>query len=59
MDGYDKDLNIAFEYDENIHHYGYTEELSEKDIKKMNYIKEKLHCRFFRYNEKTNELKEW
>jgi hypothetical protein len=59
LDGYDKDLNIAFEYDENKHHYGYTEELSEKDIKKMTYIKEKLHCRFFRYNEKTDELKEW
>lgn len=34
-------------------------ELNEKDLKKMNYIKEKLNCRFFRYNESLNELKEF
>lgn len=59
LDGYDKELNIAFEYDEPKHHYGYNDELSKKDLEKMKYIKEKLHCRFFRYNEKTGELKEW
>lgn len=52
LDGYDKSLNIAFEYDENKHHYGYDDELSEKDVKKMKYIKKKLNCRFFRYNVK-------
>ena len=58
LDGYDSNLNIAFEYDEK-RHYNSNGELNEKDIKKMTYIKENLHCRFFRYNEKTNELKEW
>ena len=59
LDGYDSNLNIAFEYDERKHHYGYSDELSEKDIKKMEYIKEKLNCRFFRYNESLDELKEF
>ena len=59
LDGYDSNLNIAFEYDERKHHYDYSEKLSDKDIKKMEYIKEKLNCRFFRYNEATNELKEF
>lgn len=58
MDGYDKDLNIAFEYDEPKHHYGYNDTLSEHDIIKMQYIKEKLNCRFFRYNEKLDQLYE-
>jgi hypothetical protein len=59
LDGYYKELNIAFEYDENKHHYGYNDELSEKDLKKMKIIKEKLHCRFFRYNVRKKELKEF
>lgn len=59
LDGYDKNLNIAFEYDENKHHYGYDDELSDEDKKKMEYIKKKLNCRFFRYNVKKNELKEY
>ena len=58
LDGYDSSLNIAFEYDEKKH-YNSNGELNEKDLKKMNYIKEKLNCRFFRYNESLNELKEF
>ncbi len=59
LDGYDQELNIAFEYDETHHHYDVFDSLSEKDYEKMNYIKEKLKCRFFRYNEVKNELKEY
>ena len=59
LDGYDQELNIAFEYDETRHHYNIFDNLSEKDYEKMNYIKEKLGCRFFRYNETKNELKEF
>ena len=59
IDGYDKNLNIAFEYDE-IRHYEDVSKniLKEEDIKRMNIIKEKLHCRFFRYNEKLKLLYE-
>lgn len=53
VDGYDKDLNIAFEYDEPKHYKDVEDNiLTDRDISRMNYIKEKLKCRFFRYNEK-------
>ena len=52
IDGYDKDLNIAFEYDEPKHYKDKEHNiLSEYDIKRMNKIKDKLHCEFWRYNE--------
>ena len=44
-------------YDE-PHHYNIYGQLKEKDIKRMIEIKNHLHCRFYRYNEKTKELKE-
>lgn len=55
LDGYDKELNIVVEYDE-PHHYVNVDKniLTEKDIYRMNYIHEKLNCRFFRYNEKLD-----
>lgn len=59
LDGYDKDLNIVFEYDE-PHHYKDIEHniLSDRDIRRMQYIKEQLKCKFYRYNEKLNLLYE-
>ena len=52
VDGYDKDLNIVFEYDE-IRHYTNKENniLKEKDIKRQQNIINELHCEFWRYNE--------
>lgn len=58
LDGYDKELNIAFEYDEYNHHYDRQGNLLEKDIKRQNYIIKELGCRFFRYNVRTNTLYE-
>lgn len=59
LDGYDKDLNIAFEYDEPGHYVDvYNNILSDRDIERQNYIIEKLNCRFFRYNEKLDLLYE-
>ena len=57
LDGYDKDLNIVFEYDE-PHHYidVYNNILTNKDLYRQNYIIEKLHCEFWRYNEKLKLL---
>lgn len=59
LDGYDKDLNIAFEYDEKRHYLdAYENILKEKDYKRMCFIHTKTNCRFFRYNEKLNLLYE-
>lgn len=55
LDGYDKKLNIAFEYDE-PKHYIENNKLCEKDIHRQNIIINKLHCKFYRYNEKLNLL---
>ena len=55
LDGYDKERNIVFEYDEPGHYENvYENILKEKDIKRQNYIKEKLNCKFYRYNEKLD-----
>lgn len=58
IDGYDKDKNIAIEYDES-RHYDKRGNLKEKDIIRMNRIYEKIHCEFYRYNETTNVLKKY
>jgi hypothetical protein len=52
LDGYDKDLNIVFEYDERRHYSDvYNNILNKKDIERQNEIINELHCDFYRYNE--------
>lgn len=52
IDGYDKDLNIVFEYDEPRHYKDLINNiLNEKDIQRQNNIINKLNCQFWRYNE--------
>lgn len=52
LDGYDKELNIAFEYDEPKHYIDKENNvLRDYDIHRMNRIKEILGCTFWRYNE--------
>ena len=58
VDGYDTDKNVVFEYDES-HHFNVNGTLREKDIKRMNEIKLHLNCKFIRYNEKLNQIKEY
>ncbi len=58
IDYYEPNLNIVIEYDEKLH-YNVDGSLKQKDINRMNSIKNLLKCKFFRYNEKTEELKEY
>jgi len=57
IDAYDKNNNIAIEYDE-PKHYDSNGNLKNRDIIRQNEIIDKLKCKFFRYNEKKNELYE-
>jgi hypothetical protein len=57
VDYYEPSLNIVVEYDEPRHYI--NGELKEKDVKRMDEIKQCLGCKFLRYNEKKKELKEY
>jgi len=55
LDGYDKNLNIVFEYDENkSKHTSLKGQI--KDKYRQLYIMEKLNCEFWRYSERENLL---
>jgi hypothetical protein len=58
VDYYEPNLNIVVEYDE-PKHYNIDNTLKKRDLVRMNEIKEYLHCKFLRYNEKLKELKEY
>ena len=58
VDGYDKSKNIVVEYNEH-HHYNGFGILKNKNIDRMKIIKDNLKCEFWRYNEKTTELKKY
>jgi len=59
VDGYDKKKNIVIEYDEPLHYLKTTGKLKEKDIIRMDEIKQHLNCKFIRYNELKNEIREY
>ena len=56
-DGYDKEKNIVFEYDES-HHYYKDGSLKCKDIKRQIEIIKYINCKFIRYNERDDKLYE-
>ena len=57
LDGYDKEKNIVFEYDEPKHYKDVQNNiLNDKDIQRQQNIINKLHCEFWRYNEFLNLL---
>lgn len=57
LDGYDKERNIAFEFNE-IGHY-LTQEKIEKDEYRRRYIIKELNCEFFVFNDKEKQFEEY
>lgn len=58
VDGYDKEKNVIFEYDE-PHHFNKNGTLKEKDIIRMYEIINYLKCKCIRYNEKLKNYSEY
>lgn len=57
VDGYDKEKNIVFEYDEPEHYKDvHNSILKEKDLERQRKIIEETGCIFYRYNEYMNLL---
>lgn len=57
FDGYDKERNIVFEYDEPRHYIDIENNiLCDKDIERQNYIIKNLNCEFYRYNEAIDKF---
>lgn len=56
-DAYCPEYNVWFEYDEPYHYVDGT--LRAKDVERMNEIISTLGCSFWRFNEKTNELRRY
>ena len=54
VDGYDKEKNVVFEYDEPQHYSNGN--LKEHDVKRMEEIKGELRCKFLRYDERNKIL---
>jgi very-short-patch-repair endonuclease len=57
VDYYEPTQNIVVEYDEPRHYKSGM--LREKDIYRMEAIKQHLGCQFWRYDEYNNTLKQW
>ncbi len=56
MDGYDREKNVVFEYDE-PHHYQINDELKSKDkIRQQRIIENIKPNSFIRYDERNNKL---
>lgn len=53
LDGYDKNLNIVFEYDEKQHN---KSKAKEHDLYRQKFIIDKLNCEFWRYDESKDLL---
>jgi hypothetical protein len=57
VDYYEPSVNIVIEWDESRHYvFG---QLKKRDIDRMSEIKKFLNCKFYRYNEMENELREY
>lgn len=57
VDGYDKERNIVFEYDESTHYKDKENNiLKDRDFQRQLNIINELHCEFWRYNEYLNLL---
>jgi hypothetical protein len=57
-DGYDKEKNVVFEYDEPKHFDVYGN-LRRKDVNRMNDLKKHLGCKVIRYDELRQTIKEY